>query len=49
MKMCPTSIAAVAFARLADVREARLEVPARLDAAQVPTVAIGPGDELAGA
>ena len=39
--------AAVALARLADVGEARLEVAAGLDAAQVPAVAVRAGDELA--
>ena len=56
--MCPTSIAvlklqraaavraAVALGRLAQVGEARLEVAPRLDAAQVPAVAVRAGDEL---
>src|SRR5262249_55210086 len=38
--------AAVAFARLAQVCEARLVIAARLDPAQVPSVAVCPGDEL---
>ena len=38
--------AAVALDRLAQVGEPRLEVAARLDAAQMPAVAVGAGDEL---
>src|SRR5207237_9090021 len=38
--------AAVALAHLADVGEARLVVPPRLDAAQVPAVAVRAGHEL---
>jgi len=41
-----TQPAAVAFARLAQVGEPRLVVPARLDPAQVPPVAVCAGDEL---
>src|SRR5204862_287796 len=41
--------AAVALPRLAQVGEARLEVAPRLDAAQVPAVAVRAGDELAAA
>ena len=37
----------VALPRLADVRERRLEVAPGLNAAQVPTVAVRAGDELA--
>src|SRR5439155_20892766 len=38
--------AAVALAHLADVGEAQLEVASRLDAAQVPAVAVRAGHEL---
>ena len=38
--------AGVVFGRLAQIGEPRLEVAPRLDAAQMPAVAVGAGDEL---